>query len=200
MLYICRHTICQYFFISVCGPIDLVFLMDSSGSIGKENWPKMLTFVKTMSSKLMVGHDRVRVSAISFGNEATLHFGLDSYTTLKDTVEGIDAIRWKDQFTNTGDALRLMENQVFKVSILSAWSAPENDTYTHAHTHIHTQTHTQHTHARKHARKHAHTYTHTYTHACTHTHTHTYTHARTHARTQARTHIHTHNMMSTYAR
>ena len=105
------------FFISVCGPIDLVFLLDSSGSIGKENWPKMLKFVKTMSSKLMVDQDRVRIATISFGNEATLHFGLDSYTTLTETEEAIDLIRWKDQYTNTGEALRVMENQVFKVSM-----------------------------------------------------------------------------------
>ena len=122
-----------FVFIPVCGPIDLVFLLDSSGSIGKENWPKMLTFVKTMSSKLMVGQDRVRIATISFGNEATLHFGLDSYTTLMETEEAIDLIRWKDQYTNTGEALRVMENQVFKVSMHACMNAR-----TYARTHANT--------------------------------------------------------------
>ena len=99
----------------VCGPVDLTFLIDSSGSIGKANWPKMLNFLKTLSGKLTVSPDRARIAVVSFGNEATLHFGLDSHASLKSTEDAIDQIRWKDQWTNTGDALRVMKDQVFKV-------------------------------------------------------------------------------------
>lgn len=98
-----------------CGPVDVAFLIDSSGSIGKVNWPKMLQFLKTLSSKLTVSPDRARISVISFGNEATLHFGLDTHVTLKSTEDAIDQIRWKDQWTNTAAALRVMKDQVFKV-------------------------------------------------------------------------------------
>ena len=101
--------------ISVCGPVDVTFLIDSSGSIGKTNWPKMLNFLKTLSGKLTVSPDRARIAVVSFGNEATLHFGLDSHASLKSTEDAIDQIRWKDQWTNTGDALRVMKDQVFKV-------------------------------------------------------------------------------------
>ena len=101
--------------IAVCGPVDLAFLIDSSGSIGKVNWPKILNFMKTFSSKLTVSPDGARIAAISFGNDAMLHFGLDSHATLKSTQDAIDAMRWKDQWTNTGAALRVMKNKVFKV-------------------------------------------------------------------------------------
>ncbi|KAI0225936.1 Zinc metalloproteinase dpy-31 [Lamellibrachia satsuma] len=101
-------------FNTMCGPVDLAFLIDSSGSIGKVNWPKILNFMKMFSSKLTVSPDRARISVISFGNDATLHFRLDSHTTLKSTEDAIDQIRWKDQWTNTGAALRVIKNDVFK--------------------------------------------------------------------------------------
>ncbi|KAI0225937.1 Zinc metalloproteinase dpy-31 [Lamellibrachia satsuma] len=101
-------------FDNMCGPVDLAFLIDSSGSIGKVNWPKILNFMKMFSSKLTVSPDRARISVISFGNDATLHFRLNSHTTLKSTKDAIDQIRWKDQWTNTGAALRVMKNDVFK--------------------------------------------------------------------------------------
>ncbi|KAK2188834.1 hypothetical protein NP493_122g04004 [Ridgeia piscesae] len=101
-------------FSAICGPVDLAFLIDSSGSIGKTNWPKMLNFMKKLSSKLTVSPDRARIAVVSFGNEATLHFGLDSHVTLKSTEAAIDQIGWKGQWTNTGAALRVMKDHVFK--------------------------------------------------------------------------------------
>ena len=101
--------------IPVCGPVDLTFLIDSSGSVGKTNWPKMLNFMKILSSKFTVSPDRARIAVVSFGNDATLHFGLDSHVTLMSTEAAIDEIQWKGQWTNTGAALRVMKDQVFKV-------------------------------------------------------------------------------------
>ena len=101
--------------IPVCGPVDLAFLIDSSGSIGKSNFAKMLTFMKTLSRKLTVSPDSARIAVVSFGTEAMLHFRLNSHVTLKSTEAAIDQIRWKDQWANTGAALREMKDHVFKV-------------------------------------------------------------------------------------
>jgi len=98
-----------------CGPIDLAFLIDSSGSNGKRNWWKMLKFMKALSSKLMLSPGRARISVVSFSIGATLHFGLDSHVTLKSTEYAIDHIRWTGFWTNIGAGLRVMKDQVFKV-------------------------------------------------------------------------------------
>ena len=37
----------------VCGPADVAFVLDSSGSIGKKNWPKVLDFSKSVTQNLM---------------------------------------------------------------------------------------------------------------------------------------------------
>ena len=98
-----------------CGPVDLAFLIDSSNNIGKSNFPKMLKFIKKLSSKLMVSSNHARIAVVSFSNEATLHFGLDSHVTLKSTEDANNEILRKGHWTNTGAALRVMKDQVFKV-------------------------------------------------------------------------------------
>ena len=101
--------------IPACGPVDLAFLIDSSGSIGKTNWRRMLKFMKTLSNKLMLSPDRARIAVVSFSIGATLHFGLDSHGTLKSTEYAIDHIRWTGFWTNIGAGLKVTKDQVFKV-------------------------------------------------------------------------------------
>ena len=94
--------------------MDIAFALDSSGSIGKDGWRKMRDFVKDFIGKLTVDSDHVRVSVVSFGNEATLHFGLADHATLEETQAAVEAVPWKDQWTNTAEALRVMTNEVFQ--------------------------------------------------------------------------------------
>ena len=94
--------------------MDLTFALDSSGSIKKDGWRKMRDFVKAFLRKLTVNPDHVRVSVISFGNKATLHFGLSDHATLEETLTAVEAIPWKDQWTNTSGAIRMMTKEVFQ--------------------------------------------------------------------------------------
>ena len=94
--------------------MDIAFALDSSGSIGKDGWRKMRDFVKEFIGTLTVDSDHVRVSVVSFGNEATLHFGLADHATLEETQAAVEAVPWKDQWTNTAEALRVMTNEVFQ--------------------------------------------------------------------------------------
>ena len=74
----------------------------------------MRDFVKELIGKLTVDSDHVRVSVISFGNEATLHFGLSDHATLEETQAAVEAVPWKDQWTNTAEAMRVMTGEVFQ--------------------------------------------------------------------------------------
>ena len=110
-----RYLCSNLSLIPVCGLVDLAFLVDSSATVGRKNWPKMLDFMKILSSKLTVSPDHARIAVVSFSTEATLHVKLDSHVTLKSTEAAIDEIRWQGQWTNTAAALRVMKNEVFKV-------------------------------------------------------------------------------------
>ena len=58
---------------------DLAFLIDSSGSVGRNNWQKMLNFIKAVVDKLDIGDHGFLTGAISFGNEASLQFWPTDY-------------------------------------------------------------------------------------------------------------------------
>ncbi|KAL5022346.1 hypothetical protein ScPMuIL_001501 [Solemya velum] len=92
---------------------DIVFLVDSSGSIGQNNFVKLQTFLKGIISKLDVGTDRVHVGVERFSSYPTMVFPLSRYTSTSQTNQAIDGIRYVGGGTNTADALRYMREQMF---------------------------------------------------------------------------------------
>jgi uncharacterized protein YegL len=57
--------------------LDLVFVVDSSGSIGSPNWGTMMTFLNSITSDLTIGPDNVHVGLVVFGTDAQVTFDLD---------------------------------------------------------------------------------------------------------------------------
>ena len=93
--------------------MDLAFILDSSGSIGASNWPRLLTFVVDVISRLPIGRDRVNVGVVSYGNRAQVHFDLDDHLTVEGMERAIQSIRWKDQMTNTSGGIMVAQNTIF---------------------------------------------------------------------------------------
>lgn len=50
------------------GPLDLVFLVDASSSIGESNFRSELKFVKKIMSDITVDYNHTRVAVITFGS------------------------------------------------------------------------------------------------------------------------------------
>ena len=92
---------------------DIVFVLDSSGSVGEKNWEKMLNFVKDVINQLPVGIHSTRVGLVNYGNRATAEFYLNSHNSSASAVAAIDQIKWKDQETNTSGALWMTKEVMF---------------------------------------------------------------------------------------
>lgn len=84
-----------------CMQADIVMVLDSSGSIGEENWFKVLDFAKIILNLYPVGDTGIRMGAIWYGNRADIAFHLNSYGNASDIETAIDSMRWKDEATNT---------------------------------------------------------------------------------------------------
>ena len=58
-----------------CTGLDMTFIIDSSGSIKRENWPKVLNFAASITQSLLIGLYYNRVSAVSHAlhNNVTFH-------------------------------------------------------------------------------------------------------------------------------
>lgn len=96
-----------------CSQADIVFVLDSSGSIGIEHWGSVLSFFKYVVEQIPVGFYNTRFGSVTFGNEATIDFQLNTYNTSEEILRAIDRIRYKDENTNTSGALWKMRSIMF---------------------------------------------------------------------------------------
>ncbi|XP_060600216.1 uncharacterized protein LOC132753729 isoform X4 [Ruditapes philippinarum] len=85
---------------------DILFVLDSSGSIGQTNYNKMLKFVRDVSSKFDVGPDKVRIGTEIYSDRTYIQFNLNKYQDGASLDKAIANIPYKRGTTNTGQALK----------------------------------------------------------------------------------------------
>ncbi|XP_022080169.1 uncharacterized protein LOC110973572 [Acanthaster planci] len=93
--------------------IDLVFVMDSSGSVTSSNFELMKNFVLEVVDFFDIGPDRTRVSVIRYASDASIQFSLNKYTDKTLLKQAIQRIEYSGGGTQTVTALNLMESQSF---------------------------------------------------------------------------------------
>ncbi|KAI0209304.1 Zinc metalloproteinase dpy-31 [Lamellibrachia satsuma] len=105
--------------------VDVAFLLDSSGSVGKDNWRTVLAFVKDVINNLVVGPTHAQFAAAVFSTQAYVLFYLGRGSN---DVEGIghmiDDARWLGGWSNMSGGIRLVKNAVFSRSGGDRPSAP----------------------------------------------------------------------------
>ena len=87
------QNVLSYFHYSGCttpGRADLAFALDSSGSIGRANWFKVLDFVKAMALSLRIDSGVHKLGVVSFGSLGTREFNLEQYQRLSEMLPAID--------------------------------------------------------------------------------------------------------------
>ena len=102
----------------VCKAVaDVAFIVDSSGSIGRRNWLKMLQFLKDMVKAFNVGPDKTHVAVLAYSTGANVEFRFNRLTGAAVTEEGyyglIDRIRFQRGYTFIDKALLLADREIF---------------------------------------------------------------------------------------
>ena len=96
---------------------DVAFIVDSSGSIGRRNWIKMLEFLKDMVNAFNVGPDKTHIAVLAYSTGAIVEFRFNRLTGSEVTVEGysrlIDRIRFQRGYTFIDKALLLADREIF---------------------------------------------------------------------------------------
>ncbi|XP_053084973.1 collagen alpha-6(VI) chain-like isoform X3 [Pangasianodon hypophthalmus] len=95
---------------------DIVFLVDSSGSIGDADFLKVKQFLHTFIMGLNVKPDKVRVGVAQFSNEPRQEFLLGEYADKNDLLEKVDKLTYLRGGTETGKALNFILNNYFTKS------------------------------------------------------------------------------------
>lgn len=95
---------------------DVVFVLDSSGSVGRYNFDNVLRFVTRTISDLSIDSGNFRVGVVSFSDSARQEFYLNTYNNADDINKAIRGIRYVYGSTNTQDALRMVREYQFTQS------------------------------------------------------------------------------------
>ncbi|XP_039379152.1 collagen alpha-6(VI) chain isoform X3 [Mauremys reevesii] len=89
---------------------DIMFLVDSSGSIGPENFSKMKNFMRELVNKSDISADRVQVGVVQFSGTNKEEFQLDRYSSKSDIFSAIDRMSLIGENTLTGSALSFVSD------------------------------------------------------------------------------------------
>ncbi|XP_061443604.1 collagen alpha-6(VI) chain-like [Rhineura floridana] len=95
---------------------DIVVLVDSSASIGLENFQKVKSFLYTVISSLDVGRSQIRIGLAQYSNDTFREFLLNQYSTKSDILEQIQNLPFRSGGTYTGAALDFIREGYFTES------------------------------------------------------------------------------------
>lgn len=115
--------------------------MDTSGSIGTDNFIKVKEFLLHFVKKLRIGPQDDQVGVVTFATRADLKFPLNKYNTLTDLNDAINDIGYTGGFTNMAEGLcHLIKGfkegngarpqsaaEVYKVAIILSDGIPNKD-------------------------------------------------------------------------
>lgn len=107
------------FRISGCGikckerPMELVFVIDSSESVGPENFETIKDFVTRLVDRTTVGRNSTRIGLILYSLDVLLEFNLARYLTKEDVKEAIRKMPYMGEGTYTGTAIRKATQEAF---------------------------------------------------------------------------------------
>lgn len=109
--------------------LDLVFILDSSGSIGSSDWNRMLGFINNIIGRLTVSPNGIHVGVIVFSDTASVSFYLTQYLTTAGVQSSVSSLTYIGGGTSFYSGLSLalsdvfttargMRNNVIKVALL----------------------------------------------------------------------------------
>ncbi|XP_061650641.1 collagen alpha-1(XII) chain isoform X2 [Phyllopteryx taeniolatus] len=98
---------------SVSAIADLVFLVDGSWSVGRENFKHVRHFIAGLAGAFDIGEDKTRVAVVQYSTDTRTEFPLTRYTRRGDLIQAINSLPYKGGNTMTGDAIEYLLQNIF---------------------------------------------------------------------------------------
>lgn len=98
----------------MCSPLEISWVLDVSGTITEKNFKQTQRFVKSVMSKIGLGHGN-KVAVTIFGDHGHQKIKCQDFDKIHDFLKAVDALpRLPKEYTNTRDGLekgqKLLEN------------------------------------------------------------------------------------------
>ncbi|XP_037644766.1 collagen, type XXVIII, alpha 2a [Sebastes umbrosus] len=94
-------------------PMELVFVIDSSESVGPENFEIIKDFVTRLVDRTTVGRNATRIGLVLYSLDVHLEFNLARYISKQDVKQAIRKIPYMGEGTYTGTAIRKATQEAF---------------------------------------------------------------------------------------
>lgn len=93
--------------------MELVFVIDSSESVGPENFEIIKDFVTALVDRVTVGRNATRIGLVLYSLDVHLEFNLARYMTKQDVKQAIRKMPYMGEGTYTGTAIRKATQEAF---------------------------------------------------------------------------------------
>ena len=93
--------------------MDLVFALDSSGSIGSVDYQKVREFTNEIIDNFQIGVQHTHVGVLTFSEDAQVQIRLDDTFNKEELKEKVSAVKYFGYRTATDDALRVANTDMF---------------------------------------------------------------------------------------
>uniref|UniRef100_A0A4X2JVC2 Collagen alpha-1(VII) chain n=1 Tax=Vombatus ursinus TaxID=29139 RepID=A0A4X2JVC2_VOMUR len=94
---------------------DIVFLLDGSSSIGRNNFREVRAFMEGLVLPFteVVGASGVRFSVVQYSDDPRTEFGLDTYGSGNEVIQAVRELTYKGGNTRTGAGFRHVADHIF---------------------------------------------------------------------------------------
>ncbi|KAK3583737.1 hypothetical protein CHS0354_022771 [Potamilus streckersoni] len=75
-------------------PVDVVFVLDSSGSMGSVGFQLELDFVKQFTNLVQIGAEEFHIGVVQFDNDGFIEFGLTTYFDKTSIINAVQTIHY----------------------------------------------------------------------------------------------------------
>ena len=93
---------------------DVVFALDTSGSIWETDFVQQLEFVKAVVKEFSIGEDKVRIGLITFGTKVHHQFHLNKFFSKSSILKAIEQVKYVGGGTHTARAIAHARSIMFK--------------------------------------------------------------------------------------
>ncbi|XP_017290446.1 von Willebrand factor A domain-containing protein 2 [Kryptolebias marmoratus] len=85
--------------------VDLVFALDASAGVGRENFATLQNFVRSLTVQFDVNRDVAQVALVAYGRRPTTVFGLDTHESGSAVLRAVGEADYMGGVASTGSAL-----------------------------------------------------------------------------------------------
>uniref|UniRef100_A0AAQ5YVS0 von Willebrand factor A domain containing 2 n=1 Tax=Amphiprion ocellaris TaxID=80972 RepID=A0AAQ5YVS0_AMPOC len=96
--------------------VDLVFALDASGGVGRDNFAILQDFVRSITVQFDINRDVAQVGLVTYGRRATTVFNLDTHETGSAILKAVADANYMGGVASTGAALLHIHSNVLTVA------------------------------------------------------------------------------------